>query len=64
LKSINDPDTGDITSVLDVYDSATKERPTFITSFDKNSITINPTEYIQVKTYTMIVIITDTYDTT
>jgi hypothetical protein len=56
---MTDIDTGDILSVLDVQDSTTNSCPPFIKSFTPTSITINPTEYTQVKTYTMIVIITD-----
>jgi hypothetical protein len=59
LPTMTDIDTGDILSVLDVRDSTTNSCPPFIKSFTPTSITINATEYTQVKTYTMIVIITD-----
>ena len=58
---IIDPDYGAKTSIYAVEDSATGVIPSFIT-FQKTSLTINPTLITQVKVYEMIVRITDTKD--
>ena len=60
--SITDPDIGATTSVSDVKDSATGTLPSFIT-FTTTSATIYPKLMVEVKVYTMIVIITDKIDT-
>jgi hypothetical protein len=59
--SITDPDIGAKTSVSVVKDSVTGYLPSFMT-FTTTSLTVNPKLMSDVKTYTMIVIITDTKD--
>jgi hypothetical protein len=55
---MTDPDTGDIPSITVIKDQATGTLPGFMTF--GNPLLINPTLISQVKTYTMIVIISDT----
>jgi hypothetical protein len=59
--SITDPDIGALTSVSVVRDSVTGSLPSFMT-FTTTSLTVNPKLISDVKTYTMVVIITDTKD--
>lgn len=66
LPAIKDTDIGQTSRISAVIDKASGTLPSFITFNNVSSsysLTINPTVMTEVKTYTIIVIITDSIDT-